>query len=99
MVTAASPFIDSVPQHVLHDDSLLACLVEITQLLGRPSSAQHLVAGLPLKNHRLSVDLLSRAAARGHCTSKLIRRDLAHLPNEILPAILFLKNDRHCVLI
>lgn len=99
MVTAASSFIDNVPPHVIHDDSLLACLVEITCLLGRPSSAQHLVAGLPLKNHRLSVDLLSRAAARGHCTSRLLKRDLVHLPNEILPAILFLKNDRHCVLI
>lgn len=90
---------NSVPLHTTHDDSLLACLVEITKLRGNPSSAQHLVAGLPLKDHRLTADLLSRAAARGHCTAKLIRRSLDRLPEEILPAILFLQGDRHCVLI
>lgn len=99
MVTAATSLSDNVPHHATHDDSLLGCLVEVTRLHGYPSSAQHLIAGLPLKNHRLSVDLLSRAAARGHCTSKLVRRSLKHLPNEILPAILFLKEGRHCVLI
>ena len=99
MVTAATSLSDNVPHHATHDDSLLGCLVEVTRLHGQPSSAQHLIAGLPLKNHRLSADLLSRAAARGHCTSKLIRRSLTQLPNEILPAILFLKANRHCVLI
>ena len=99
MVTAATSFNDNVPHHATHDDSLLACLVEVTRLQGNPSSAQHLIAGLPLKNHRLSADLLSRAAARGHCTSKLVRRSLKNLPTEILPAILFLQEDRHCVLI
>ena len=99
MVTVSSSFSDNVPLHATHDDSLLSCLVEVTRLHGYPSSAQHLIAGLPLENHRLSAELLSRAAARGHCTSKLVRRALANLPNEILPAILFLKEDRHCVLI
>lgn len=99
MVTASTSFSGNMPHHATHDDSLLACLVEITKLHGYHSSAQHLIAGLPLKNHRLSADLLSRAAARGLCTSKLIRRSLKSLPNEILPAILFLKEDRHCVLI
>lgn len=99
MATAATSFNDNVPHHATHDDSLLACLVEVTRLHGYPSSAQHLIAGLPLKNHRLSADLLSRAAARGHCTSKIVRRPLKDLPNEILPAILFLQGDRHCVLI
>lgn len=99
MSTVSTSFSDNVPHHATHDDSLLACLVEVTRLHGYPSSAQHLIAGLPLKNHRLSADLLSRAAARGHCTSKLIRRPLKNIPNEVLPAIVFLQADRHCVLI
>ncbi|HHU94868.1 MAG TPA: type I secretion system permease/ATPase [Alcaligenaceae bacterium] len=99
MVETSTSFSDSVPHYAMHDDSLLSCLVEVTRLHGYPSSGQHLIAGLPLKNHRLSADLLSRAAARGRCTSKLVRRSLKNLPNEILPAILFLQEDRHCVLI
>lgn len=99
MVETSTSFSDNVPHHAMHDDSLLSCLVEVTRLHGYPSSGQHLIAGLPLKNHRLSADLLSRAAARGHCTSRLVRRSLKNLANEILPAILFLQEDRHCVLI
>lgn len=99
MVETSTSFSDNVPHYAMHDDSLLSCLVEVTRLYGYPSSGQHLIAGLPLKNHRLSADLLSRAAARGRCTSKLVRRSLKNLPNEILPAILFLQEDRHCVLI
>ena len=99
MVNARTNFADSVPFHTTHDDPLLSCLVEITRLHGRPYSAQHLIVGLPLENHKLSPDLLSRAAARGKCTTKLVRRGLDGLLNETLPAILFLHEDRYCVLI
>ena len=90
---------NALPPHVTHDDPLLACLVEITKLHGNPCSAQHLSAGLPLVNHRLTPDLLSRAAHRGNCSSKVVRRALNALPTAVLPAILFLKQNRACVLI
>lgn len=88
-----------LPPHTTHDDPLLACLVEITKLQGNPCSAQHLSAGLPLVNHRLTPDLLGRAAYRGNCTSKVVRRSLQALPAAVLPAILFLKEERACVLL
>lgn len=91
-------FADKVPFHTTHDDSLLACLVEISRIHGTPYSAQHLIAGLPLENNKLTPDLLARAAARGKLTAKLVRRSLDNLPNESLPAILFLRDGRHCVL-
>lgn len=89
----------SIPSHAVHDDSLLACLVEVTRLVGYPCSAEHLVNGLPLKNNQLSADLLTRAAARAHCSTKLVKRELKGIPDQVLPAILFLKDGRHCVLI
>lgn len=98
MVTAHTST-DRIPLHATHDDSLLACLVEITRLHGNPCSAQHLVSGLPLKGTQLTPDLLGRAAARGYCSVKLVRRSLESLPSEVLPAILFLKDGRHCVLV
>lgn len=99
MATARASFADHVPFHTTHDDSLLTCLVEITRLHGQPHSAQHLAAGLPLENHKLTPDLLGRAAARGNCIARLVRRSLDSLPAETLPAILFLNDGRHCVLI
>lgn len=91
-------FTQGVPLHRTHDDPLLACLVKITELVGNPCSAEHLVSGLPLRENRLTADLLERAAARAHCETRLIRKNLEHLPSAVLPAILFLEHGRFCVL-
>lgn len=99
MSATHTAFTAKISSHTVHDDSLLACLVELTRLLGYPCSAEHLVNGLPLKNNQLSPDLLDRAAARAQCATKLLRRDVDGIPTETLPAILFLKNGRHCVLV
>lgn len=99
MSATHTAFTAKVSSHSVHDDSLLACLVELTRLLGYPCSAEHLVNGLPLRNNQLSPDLLERAAARAQCATKLLRRGLDNIPDQALPAILFLKNGRHCVLV
>lgn len=91
--------IDHVPPHLTHDDPLLACLVEITKLHGHPVSAQALTNGLPLVEDKLTLTLLPRAAARAHCSARLLRRKLEDLPAAALPAILILKNGRACVLL
>lgn len=91
--------IDQVPPHLVHDDPLAACLVEITRLHGHPVSAQALTSGLPLVDHKLTLSLLPRAAARAHCSARLLRRTLDQLPAAALPAILILKGDRACVLL
>ncbi|NLC37073.1 MAG: type I secretion system permease/ATPase, partial [Alcaligenaceae bacterium] len=88
-----------VPPHLTHDDPLVACLVEISRLHGHPVTAQALTNGLPLANDRLTLSLLSRAAARAHCSARLLRRKLSDLPAAALPAMLILKNRRACVLL
>ena len=91
--------IDHVPPHLTHDDPLVGCLVEITRLHGHPVTAQALTSGLPLENDKLTLTLLPRAAARAHCSARLLRRELRDLPAAALPAILILKNGRACVLL
>lgn len=89
---------DAAP-HQLHDDSLLASLVLVTRLLGRPCTAQQLSSGLPLVDQRLTPSLLGRAASRAQCSARIVRRALGNWSRGVMPAILFLKNQRACVLI
>lgn len=88
-----------LPPHATHDDPLLSCLVEITRLHGRPVTAQALSNGLPLVEQRLTPALLSRAAARAHCSTRIVRRELGNIPQALLPAIVLLRNNHACVLL
>lgn len=99
MVNTQNSPTDTLPPHVTHDDPLLTCLVEVTRIHGTPFSAQHLTTGLPLKNQRLSLNLLGRAAARAHCSAKVLRRGLRGLSPSILPAILVLHGGQACLLL
>ena len=63
-------------EDLLHHDPLLACLVELTHLHGRPSTRAALSAGLPLENGCLTPSLFARAAARAGLSSKIVRRAL-----------------------
>ncbi len=95
----AAPEIPGAAPHQLHDDSLLASLVLVTRLLGRPCTAQQLSSGLPLVDQRLTPSLLGRAASRAQCSARIVRRALGNWSRGVMPAILFLKNQRACVLI
>ncbi len=83
----------------LHDDSLLDSLVLVTKILGRPCTPQQLTSGLPLEDNKLSPSLLSRAAARAQCNTKIVRRNLGGWSHSVMPVILFLNNQRTCVLL
>lgn len=88
-----------LPPHEVHQDPLLSCLVEITRIHGKPYSAQALSNGLPLVEQRLTPSLLPRAAARAHCTARVVRRDLEAVPQGLLPVILLLDGNRACLLL
>ena len=93
------PLAGAVPPHLTHDDPLLACLVELARVHGRPHTAQALVAGLPLgDDNRLTLTLLPRAAARAQLSARLVRRPLKGMPLGLLPVLLVLKEGRACLL-
>lgn len=88
-----------VPPHVAHDDPLLTCLSDLVRLLGNPCTPQMLSGGLPLVNNRLVPSLLPRAAARAHCSARIVRRSIKNIPAALMPAILLLRNGRACLLL
>ena len=88
--TVAPPadFVADLREDLLHHDPLLACLVELTRLHGRPSTRAALTAGLPLENGSLTPSLFARAAARSGLSSRILRRGLADSDDIVLPAVL-----------
>lgn len=92
-------FTADLREDLLHHDPLLACLVELTRLYGRPSTRAALSAGLPLEGGCLTPSLFARAASRAGLSSKIVRRQLAAIDSILLPVILLLKGDQACVLI
>ncbi len=90
---------EPIPPHLVHDDSLLGCLVTLTEYFGHPQSAQALSSGLPLPGNRLTLQTFPRAAARANCSSKIVRLQLSDIQAPLLPAILLLNGDRACVLL
>ena len=83
----------------MHHDPLLACLVELTRLHGRPSTRAALSAGLPLEGGCLTPSLFARAASRAGLSSRIVRRALDGIDSVLLPVILLLKGDQACVLL
>ncbi len=80
------------------DDPLLRALETLTQLHGRPTSAQALAAGLPLPEGRMIPPLAPRALERAGLSARLVRRPIVLIDDLSLPCILFLK-DRQCVVL
>lgn len=90
---------ENISESGTSSDSLLGCLVLLTELEHGPMSADALVAGLPLVNNRLTPELFARAAARGGFNTKLVKRELSAIPVRVLPAVLLLEDDEACVLL
>jgi len=91
----------------LRTDPLLLCLVALTKIDKKPTSAEALVEGLPfdptdekkrLFNIHSSKSNFSRAAGRAGFNSNLQKRPITSIPAMVLPVILLLKNDNACVL-
>ncbi|HEX6113396.1 MAG TPA: type I secretion system permease/ATPase [Geminicoccaceae bacterium] len=96
--TAKSPWRAPAPGSV-SDDALLGCLVILTRLLERPSSAEALTAGLPLADGQLSPDLAVRAVERAGFSARLVRQPLGRISELTLPCVLLLEDRTACVLV
>lgn len=80
-------------------DPLLSSLIEIARFHGRGMTPEGFLAGLPLVEGRLTPALLRRAAARAGLASRISRRPLDAIRDELLPVILLLKNNESCILL
>ncbi len=79
-------------------DPLLGCLLVLSKLNNKPTSAQALTSGLPLVNHRLTPELFKRAAARVGLSAQIINRQLSEITSQQLPVVLFLNDTQACIL-
>lgn len=80
-------------------DSLLECLLVVAGLRGRLLSREAALAGLPLEGGKLSPNLFERAARRGGLVSRIVVQPLNRLNSSLFPAVLFLKEQKSCVLV
>ncbi|WP_192459432.1 type I secretion system permease/ATPase [Musicola keenii] len=82
-----------------HDDPLLDSLLVLCRLQGKASSRTALTAGLPLKEQRLTINLLPTAAARAGLQARILKRSLSAIPRMSLPAMLMLREGRAAILL
>ena len=84
----------------LRDDPLLACLMALARLLGRPMSASALTAGLPLPDVRPDAGAVpARGGARRAERTRMLRRRLDEIDPLTLPCVLLLEDRQACVLV
>ncbi|KPJ67735.1 MAG: ABC transporter [Coxiella sp. DG_40] len=79
-------------------DPLLGCLLVLSKLNNKSTSAQALTSGLPLVNHCLTPELFKRAAARIGLSARIINCKLSEMIRQQLPVVLFLDNAQACIL-
>jgi ATP-binding cassette subfamily C protein LapB len=93
--------LDNQPQHTQGAvaDSLLESLLTLCRMNGVGISRDALVAGLPLREGRLTPALFKRAAARANLTSTTLKKPLNAIRSEFVPAVLLLEEESACLLI
>ena len=80
-------------------DSLLECLTMLCRIYGVSITKDAFSAGLPLKEGRLSPILFKRAAERANLASSTLKKPLASIRHEFLPAVLLLEHEEACLLV
>ena len=80
------------------EDPLLECLKHVAGHFDRPFSAASVLAGLPIRDERLSIDLFERAAERIGLHARVLRRQVSDVSGLVLPAIVPLRNGDACVI-
>lgn len=79
-------------------NQLLDSLLMVARLESRFSSEAAITSGLPIQGRELPPELFVRAANRAGLAATFQERALSEIPNEVLPAILLLKDGKSLVL-
>ena len=79
-------------------DTLLGCLMLACRANQVATSADALVAGLPLRNGKMTLAIYKRAAERANLAVTTLKKPLNQIRSEILPVTLLLNDNEACKL-
>lgn len=79
-------------------DSLLDCLLLACRTHQVTTTKDALIAGLPLRDGKMTPALFKRAAERANLAVTTLKKPLNQIRTEFLPVILLLKDDEACML-
>jgi ATP-binding cassette subfamily C protein LapB len=79
-------------------DTLSESLLIVCRMHGVATSRDALVAGLPLREGKMTPALVKRSASRVNLATTILKKSLYKTQQEFLPVILLLKNDEACVI-
>ncbi len=80
-------------------DSLLGCLMLTCRDHQVATTQDAVIAGLPLRNGKLTPALFKRAAERLNLKVSFVKGEIKNIPADNFPAILLLQNDKACKLL
>ncbi len=81
------------------NDSLLGCLLLACRAHQIATTKDALIAGLPLRDGKMTPALFKRAAERENLAVTILKKPLNQIRPEFLPVTLLLKNDEACKLV
>jgi ATP-binding cassette subfamily C protein LapB len=98
---AASPILEGLSGAPLrpHGDPFTDALLYLAAHHGRALTRDALLAGLPVVDDRLTVQLFERAAKRAGLEAELVRRNLEDIPALVLPAVLMMRDGTSRILL
>lgn len=79
-------------------DPLLSSLIEIARFHSRGMTPEGFLSGLPLQDGRLTPGVFRRAAARAGLASRISKRPISAIRDELTPVILLLNGNDSCIL-
>jgi ATP-binding cassette, subfamily C, bacterial LapB len=91
--------LDQLAQEQANSDSLLACLLLACRTHQVATTKDALIAGLPLRNGKMTPALFKRAAERVNLSVTVLKKPLNQIRAEFLPVTLLLNNDEACKLV
>ena len=88
-----------IQQQVISGDALLGCLLLACRTHQVATTKDALIAGLPLRNGKMTPALFKRAAERANLAVTVLKKPFSEIRSVFLPVTLLLQNDEACQLL
>ncbi|MGA1933806.1 type I secretion system permease/ATPase [Arcobacter sp. YIC-464] len=90
---------NSIKEDSKEVDTLLESLLFLSKFHKRPSSKESLIAGLAIHDSLMTPTMFKTAAKKIGLITKAVNREIEHINNKALPAVMILNNNKSCVVL